>query len=165
MVRGDVLEAANLLVLRKQVEERVEHDVHERIRAGDADLREVAHRHIDGVAPGLGPELLDHRRGEVDAVDANARSRERQRDPAGADRELERGATFRELGQDHDRRVLVVALHERVVDRGVGFVEAHDRLVALHRGDWIGRARAGRKRNIRPWVAARGVERRRSGSV
>ena len=123
-VRGHVLEAADLVVLRQQVEERVEHDVDQPVRAGDADVGEVAHGHVDRVAARLRPQPRDHRRREVDAVDPDTRRRERQRDPAGADRQLERRATVGQVGQERDRRLLVAAARQVVVDRGVGFVEA-----------------------------------------
>ena len=126
--------AADLVVLREQVEERVEHDVDQAIGAGDPDLGEVAHGHVDRVTTRLGPQLCDHRRREVDAVDVDTRRREWQRDPAGADRKLERETTGCVSGEERDRRLFVAALCKIVVDLGIGRVEGHGRRVALHRG-------------------------------
>ena len=53
----------------------------------------------------LGAQPRDHRLGEVDPVHRHAARGERQRDPAGADAELERGAVARQLGEEVDRRV------------------------------------------------------------
>ena len=52
-VRGDVREAAHLLLLRQQSEERVEDEVDERVAAFDADVGEVAHRDRDRSPPGF----------------------------------------------------------------------------------------------------------------
>ena len=115
-VRGDVLEAADLIVLGQQVEERVEHDIDQAVGARHSDIGEVADRDVDLIASRLRPKLRDHRLREVDAVDADAGRRERQRDPAGADRELERGAPSASVGKERDGRLLVAALREAVVD-------------------------------------------------
>ena len=53
---------------------------------------EVADRDADLVGARLRLQPRDHRRREVDAVHADAAPGERQRDAAGADAELERGA-------------------------------------------------------------------------
>ena len=53
-VRGRVPEARDLVGLRRQVHDRVEHEVDERERPVDRGRREVADRHVDRVAAGLG---------------------------------------------------------------------------------------------------------------
>ena len=116
-VRGDVLEARDLRVLRRQVADRVEDDVRERERAVDLRRREVADRDLDLLPAGLLAQLGDHRLGEVDPVHADAALRERQRDPAGADPELERRSVAGELGEEVDRRIEHVRLEH--VGRGL----------------------------------------------
>ena len=54
------------------------------------------------LSAGLRAQPLDHRGREVDAVHANAALRERQRDPAGADPELERGAVTGQVCEEVD---------------------------------------------------------------
>ena len=103
-MRGRVREAAQLVLLGEQREERVEGDEDERVDALDGDVGEVAHRHRDRVAAGLLAELRDHRLGGVDAVHLEAALGEREREPAGADRELEHGAVAGELGEHLDAR-------------------------------------------------------------
>ena len=102
---GRVREAAHLGLLAGQAEEGVEGDEDERERALDRHVGEVAHRHRDAVAAGLLPELRDHRLGGVDAVHLEAPLGEREREPAGADRELEHRAVAGELGEQLDARL------------------------------------------------------------
>ena len=81
-------------------------------------------------APGFARRLRDHRLGQVDARDPDAARGERQRDPTGADAELQRGAVSRELGEEvhygvDDRRiehhrVLVVAGGDRLAEVVLG---------------------------------------------
>jgi hypothetical protein len=59
---GDVREAAHLLVLGEQVEQRVEDQVDERVAALDRNVREVADRDGEGVPARLRPEPVHHRR-------------------------------------------------------------------------------------------------------
>ena len=61
-VRGDVAEAGDLLVLRRQVLDGVVDEVRELERLVDAHRREVADGHADGFRAGLGAQLGDHRR-------------------------------------------------------------------------------------------------------
>jgi hypothetical protein len=89
-MRDDVLEARDLLVLRRQVHDRVEDAVGDRERRLDGRRGETADGHADLLVARLRPQPRDHRRREVDPVHASAAPRERQRDPAGADAELER---------------------------------------------------------------------------
>ena len=134
-VGGGIAEAGHLLVLRREVHDRVEHEVHEAVPTVDGRRREVADRHADVVGSRLRPELVDHGRGELDAVDGNAPRRERQRDPPGADTELERGPVSGELGQgvdggaedlggEHGRGRRVVPRR----DRSVELIGRHTRL-------------------------------------
>src|SRR4249919_4271537 len=58
-VRGDVLEARDLGVLRRQVADRVEDDVRERKRAVHLRRRKVADRDLDLVPTGLLAQLRD----------------------------------------------------------------------------------------------------------
>ncbi len=104
-VRGDVLEARDLLVLRRQVHDRVEDEVGDRERPLDRGRGEVADRHADVLGARLRAQSRDHRLREVDPVHADSALRERQRDPAGADPELERGAAPGELGEEIDGRI------------------------------------------------------------
>ena len=134
-VRGDVLEAPHLVVLRQHVEERVEHDIDQPVRADRRRRRHVPQRHGDRIAAGLLTQLCDHRHGEVDAVDRHAGGRERQRDAAGADRELE----CRPCPRGPARNATVASSSprstERVVLRRGRLVERHHRLVSVHAAD------------------------------
>src|SRR4029453_6750995 len=91
-VRGGVLEARNLCVLRDEVEDRVEHEVHDRELAVDAGGGEVTDRDLDIRRGGLLAQAGDHVHGVVDPDDGNAALGEGNGDPAGADPELERPA-------------------------------------------------------------------------
>ena len=64
--------------------------------------REVADRDADLLRARLRAQSFDHRGREVDAVHANAALRERQRDAAGADPELERGTVARQVREEVD---------------------------------------------------------------
>ncbi len=104
-VRCNVLEARDLRVLGRQVADRVEDDVRERERAVDLRRREVADCDLDLLAAGFFVQLGDHLCGEVDPVHADAALRERERDPAGADSELERRPVTGKRGEELDRRI------------------------------------------------------------
>ena len=93
--------------LRRKHEERVEDDEHERELAVDRNVGHVTDDDGDVGAAGLGAQLRDHRRRRIDAVHLDATRRERNRDPAGSDPELERATTRGELGEE-------VALPRRV---------------------------------------------------
>ncbi len=97
-----VLEHRNLSVLRGDVVDRVEDDVGERERPLHSRGRHVADLDPDLVR--LRSQLRDHVRREVDAGDPHASGRERHRDPAGADRQLE-GAAARQRLQEVDDRL------------------------------------------------------------
>ena len=131
-VLGHVVEAADLVVLGEQVEEGVEHDVDQPVATGDGDRGEVTDGDIELVAAGLGPEAVDHRRRQVDAVDPYAGGGQGQADPPGANGQFEDRSVPGEVGEERDRLRLVAADLFLVVDgRGV-LTEAHDRLVVLH---------------------------------
>ena len=104
-VRGGVLEARHLRVLRGQVADRVEDEVDERELPVDAGRGHVSGHGLDVLGAGLVAQAREHRLGAVDAGHADAALCERKRDAAGADRELERAAVAGEAGQHVDRRV------------------------------------------------------------
>ena len=126
-VRRRVAEARDLRRLRGQVHDRVEHQVGEGERPVHRGRGEVADRHADSVRAGLRPQPRDHRLRHVDAVHRHAALRQRERDPARPDPELERASTFGELGEEVDRRVDGLRIeHARsghVVPGGDAFVE------------------------------------------
>ena len=147
-VRGGVLEAGHLIVLRGQVVDRVVDQVGERELARHLGGGEVAQRDLDPVGAGLRPELLHHLAREVDAAHRHAAPGERQRDPAGADAELERSAVSGQPGQEVDGRLdhgrvehlgaaVVVALGHALTEVVLALLAAHARTVprrvpALH---------------------------------
>ena len=128
---GGVLEARDLLVLRRQVPDRVEDEVGERERAVDARGREVADRDLDlAPAPGFARSR---------ATIASDRSMPATRTPRAESgsairpvpiAELERRAVARELGEEVDdrvddgrvehRRVVVVAGGDRLAEVVLG---------------------------------------------
>jgi hypothetical protein len=85
--------------------------------------REIADRHADVVAAGLRAQPRYHRLRQVDPVHRHTapRERERERDPAGPDPELERASFSGERGEDVDGQVNdggVERLPLRLVVRG-----------------------------------------------
>jgi hypothetical protein len=133
-MRGDVLETTDLIVLRQQVEQRVEHEIHERILAGHPDIGEVADRHRELVAARLRPQSVDHRLRQVDTVDAHAACCQRQGNPTGTDRQLQRRSATGPRLEKSDGGVFVASQYVVVGGRR-GPVEAHHRLVVLHAAD------------------------------
>ena len=81
----DVEEAAHLFVLREKSEECIEDDEDEGVALGDPNVCEIAHGDGDCGTPWFGPQLRDHRLGNVDAVDFNPAFRQWQGHPSGAD--------------------------------------------------------------------------------
>src|SRR5450759_4613669 len=112
-VGRDVLEAGDLLVLGCQIVDRIEDEIGERERPLDPGRGEVADCYVDLLGTRLCPQPRQHRRGELDSVHADTTARERQRDPAGADSEFERGAVAGQLRQEVDYGI---------DDRGLGHV-------------------------------------------
>ena len=90
-VRCRVRERRHLAVLRRDIAQRVPHEVDERERAVDRGRRVVAERGRDRAAR-LPCSCSSTVGRDVDAVHAHAALRERQRDPSAADGELERAA-------------------------------------------------------------------------
>ena len=109
----------------------------------------------DRVAAGLGPEPLDHRPRQVDAVHRDAPSRQRERDAAGPDAELQRAAAAGELGEEVDRGIEPAGLEEVgrrvVVPRGGLLVE----VVRRHRPTLcLATAQAVERTRIAAWPAS-----------
>jgi hypothetical protein len=126
-VSGGVGEAGDLIVLRGQVHDRVEQQIDEPKGARYPFGGEVADRRAHAVGAGLGAQPIDHRRRQVDALHGNTAFAQRQRDPSGADAELEGGAVAGERGEEVDSRSndpwgehvgapLVVSRRDRLVE-------------------------------------------------
>ena len=98
-MRGNVSEAPHLSVLVGEREEGVEADEDQGVAALDIDVGEVAHRHRNPVTAGLLAELQNHRLGHVDPVHLEPALDQRQREPPGADRQLQHGPAGGELGE------------------------------------------------------------------
>ena len=104
-MRCGVLEAGDLLVLRRQVHDRVGDEIGDRERGFDRRRGEVADRHADPLRAGLRTQSRHHRLGQIDPVHRYAALRERQRDPSRADAELERGTAAGEIRQEGDHGI------------------------------------------------------------
>ena len=85
-----LIKARHLLVLRRQVHDRVRDQVDNGERALDRRRGEVADCHGDMLRARFRTEPRDHRLRQIDPVHRDAALRKRQRDPAGADAEFER---------------------------------------------------------------------------
>ena len=94
-VRRDVAEARDLRRLRRQVHDRVEDQVGDGERPVDGRRREVADRDADVLAARLRAQPRDHRLRQLDPVHRHSPLRERERDPARPDPELERASARR----------------------------------------------------------------------
>lgn len=112
-MRCGVLEAGHLLVLRREVHDRVRDHVGDGEPALDSGRGEVADCHVNLLRTRFRTQPRDHRLGKVDPVNAYTTLRERQGDPAGADAELERRTAAGEIGKER---------HDRVDHSGVGQV-------------------------------------------
>ena len=128
---GDLLEAAHLFVLGQQVEEGVEHDVDQPVDARNGHCGKVADRDRKLVAARPSAQLVDHRRGQVDAIHADAARGQGQGDPARADAKLQRRPRSRHLRQQRHGCCFVAALQVTIL-AGNLFVKAHRRPVVLH---------------------------------
>ena len=104
-VSGSVAEALDLRVLRGQVRDGVEHQVGEAEGAVDPRAGHVADGDLDPVGARLGPQLVGHRRGQLDAGHRHAPTAQRQGQAPGADGQLERAARPGQVGEEVHRRV------------------------------------------------------------
>jgi len=130
-VAGGVLEAANLVVLRQQIADRVVDQVDQPVGAPGTDARHVTHGDLDRVPVRLLAHPVNHVCRQLDAVDAHPGGPERQRDAASAHRELERVALAGEPGEKCDGLVLVASRLGVVALRHVK-AEARSGVEALH---------------------------------
>src|SRR4030095_11718459 len=71
-MQSDILEASDLLILCRQVVDRVEDEVGGRETPVAPRRGEVADRDLDVLGAGLGPQPRHHRLGEVDSVNTYA---------------------------------------------------------------------------------------------
>ena len=99
---GDVLEARDLLVLRRQVHDRVGDEVRDRERSLDRGRSEVADRDADLLRSRLRLQPRDHGFRQIDPVHPHAALCQRQCDPARADTELECVAVPGKLQQERN---------------------------------------------------------------
>ena len=157
-VRRDVAEASHLLRLRRQHEERVEDDEDQPEGAVDGDVGHVAEGRRDRLAARLSAQSFDHRRRRVDAVHVDAERGEGNRDPTGADAQLERTPAGGEFGEDSGFELRVEAAVPVVVDGSD--VLAVGCLAVLGHGSVLSEREASR---VSPLVAngARAARRRR----
>jgi hypothetical protein len=86
-----VREDGDLLLLSRQVHDRVSDDVYEIETIGKARRSHVADLHTDSIGTLLTSELLHHLGRELDTLNADPTRTERQCNPARTDGELERG--------------------------------------------------------------------------
>ena len=101
---ADVAEAgATWAGLRGQVHDRVVDEVDEPEGAVGPGGRHVADGDRDRVPAFLPPKVFEHRPGQLDPVHLDAAPAERQADPPGPDRELERPTVPCERGEELDR--------------------------------------------------------------
>ena len=115
--RGDVREAAQLILLSQEGEQGVEHHIDERIPAGNADVREISHRDGDPIAALLRPELRDHGLGRVDPMHLDTSGRQRQGHATRPDPKLQSGSFAGQPSQEFNSRLRVFGQREpRVVD-------------------------------------------------
>ena len=103
-VPGGIAEALDLLLLGEQVPDRVEHEVDEGESLTGPGRGHVAERDGDPLGSGLLAQAGEHRLRQFDPGHLDAHLPQRERDPAGADRELEGAPAGGELGQAPDRR-------------------------------------------------------------
>lgn len=142
-VRRDVAEAVDLCLLGRQVHEGVEDQVGDRERPVHPRGREVAEGHADVPATRLGPQPVDHRPRQVDAVHRHAAPRQRQGDPAGPDPQFQGPTATGEPGQhldgrshdvrrEHLRRRLVVGRRDALPEVAVLVIHGHGPYCGRH---------------------------------
>jgi hypothetical protein len=98
----DVLEAADLRLLRLQGKERVEDDVHERVLTLDRDVREVADGDGNPLSAWFRAQASNHRVRGVDAVDIDPTLGKRERNAPGPHGEFEYRCGASVLGEERD---------------------------------------------------------------
>jgi hypothetical protein len=64
-----ILETPYLLIFREQIENRVEHEIHQGVCVAHSDGRNVADLNSQMFAAGSASELIDHCRRHVDSID------------------------------------------------------------------------------------------------
>lgn len=99
-----VLKASDLFGLGQQVRDRVEDEVNQCVLPRCAGRGHVSNDHRNPLLVGLATQLVDHRSGELDAGNWYAVLGQRDSDPTGSDRELERSAVASKFGKPIDRR-------------------------------------------------------------
>src|SRR5215472_15440969 len=97
---SDVAETLSLPGLAEQAEQRVEDQIHQAERPSGRDLSHVADDDGDRLTTRLGPQPFYHRGGGVDPLHRGPPGGQRQRDPAGADRQLEHPAISGQPGEE-----------------------------------------------------------------
>ena len=100
---GDVAETVLLPARTGQVEQRVEDQVDQRVRAGHAHVGHVADDDRDRVTARLGAQQGHHLRRRLDAFDRDAALGQRKRHPAAADGQLQDRAAGRQASQELHR--------------------------------------------------------------
>jgi hypothetical protein len=105
-MRRRVGEYRQLIVLRRDVHDRVRYQVHQREgRAGNAGTLHVANRHRDGGSARLGGHPLGHRPRQLQAMHRGPPAVQRERHAPGTDRELQRRTAHGQLGEYADHGV------------------------------------------------------------
>ncbi len=87
-----VTEAGHLLRLRGQIHDRVVDQIGDGERSAHLRRREVANRDADRLGARLRTQLVDHRLGQVDAVDRDSPLRQGQSDAPCPDAQLKGAA-------------------------------------------------------------------------
>ena len=98
-------EARHLIVLARQVPDRVVDEVGQPERPPHLGRGEVADRHTDVSCAGLRLQSCGHGGGQLDPVDPHTALAEWQGETPGADAQFEGGSVSGEIGEEVDRRV------------------------------------------------------------
>src|SRR5438270_7001985 len=107
---GGVPEALDLLILRRQIHDRIPDHVDNPERPIDPGRGGVANCHADERGARLGLQVLDHGGGEINPVDPYTPLTQWQCDTTGANTEFERGTVSGEVGEETNSRVKDVRL-------------------------------------------------------